>query len=797
MQALRAPNGTGLAFVSNDVKSAAELVSHEGADKKLICQLQHELSVRRGQERDPHAQAQLEQAQRHLDALIVRVAAPLRGIALKDFVKDLWPDNEQRIANSRRLLSFELQSEFATHSKRLRRDAGMPARFDVAASLEKALDFLRRAGMSAGENAATERRMSAQGLSWMATRLNRGDEQQKALEKAHEAYERIQDKTSAAAQKELGNALCTIAEGIGNLKTDALRAEAQQILDQHLPAAAAGARIRILSLLGVNRFDDEDVLAVIEDVRALRISSPLEEQQAALAHVKVLAQHTDSLSLEARAALAQALAQAFLTRITLNSEFSQLRTHFVGTAVRNMADDHVPPQGFDREKLVADFGAIAQRQEEGKDVGKAQTRDGKVIPIEGIDNYVKSIKYRNVRAAEEMLMTRLLALTGMDCPNICLGQNAQRHFLFDEETRNDYHEHKDEPANFTVVASEMVYDFKELGPLVLDKQRMLPLIRTSHGEGGVATYEAAVKKFTDAFTEEKRLDRQQPKDTDENDPITRQKQEQRKNQFEAMTEIYALWPDSLKNLAVKAQYMARLINDDDFLNFGWKNFGFRCPSDDPDTWRPFGMDEGNAGTAGFGGMQVQNSLERANRRARLDDPYKPNRLLPRDATFNGYVGDSRSGAASVGRNMPSIPIIGEVIRAEARMFDLQGDGGKIPEHEKRHFAGQMEAAYQMSFIPDAAFLHVAKESWPYLEKEFTPTEGDEPKLSPEQYARIMQDRRDSLVNKFSPEELAEWAERNPKRALAAYSDVSAAVAAMTGLHVEPRVQAGSALPATV
>jgi hypothetical protein len=781
LHALRDANGDNIVVV-HSLKQAAEASVHT-VDKTLLCELQRELSGRRAQGQNSHAY--LAEAQRHLDTLIVRAAAPLRGMALKDFIKALWPDSEQRIANSRRLFSLDLQSEFAGHSKRLRRDARMPSRLDIGAPLEQALDFLRRTGLVKGEPAPTDKRMSAQGLSWMATRLKHASGQRQALEKARDAYERMQDKNASEGQRELADALRVIVEGMGNLKTHALRTEARQLVERHLPELTnATERVELCSLL---------CQAVIDEVRALRISSSLEDQQAALTNVKAMMKHADDMRVETRAAMAQALAQAFSTRMSLNAEFSLARTYFVDDAVRRqMEESYVMPDGFDRNKLVVDFGRITPAGKKRSAEGKGHTREGNRPIVDGVMNYTKSIRYRNVRAAEEVLMTRILALTGMDCPSIRLGQNAQEHFSFNEKNRNDYREHKDNPGRFAVVTSEIVLDFQELGPLVLDGKQMLPLIRASRGEGGVATYKAALKKYKRAVAAEKKLDRKQPEDTDENDPVTRAKQKARNDQFEAMQQIYAMWPDRLKNLSVKMLYMSRGIADKDFLNFAWKNFGFRHPAKDPESWRPFALDEGNAGTAGFGGMQVQNSFERMNRRARLDDAKKPNKMLRSEAVFNGEVGHSRSGAASIPRHVPSLPLVADLVRAETRMWDVQGGYSKLPEHEKRHFEGCLEAAYQLSFLPYDALLHVARESWPYGEPEFTPTDGDEPMRSPEDYAWTLKERFDNLVDKFTPEELAEWAGKNPGRAQAAYADISAAVAAMTGICVAPRVQQGAA-----
>lgn len=474
------------------------------------------------------------------------------------------------------------------------------------------------------------------------------------------------------------------------------------------------------------------------------------------------------LDADLRLAIADACAARFGAHGPDAAELATIRLDFLdaGTAVR--AARRRPPGPFSTDKpdrvwkLRGKTGASTS-------AGAAHTRQATMLEMDGAKWRVKQIKYGPRAAANEVLNSRVIALSGIAAPETRLAS---------------------QDGSPDRVASRMMPGFSDLGAFLVDRDKVRPLIEQEHGARGVQRFDDLLDAFEKATEELHRIEGELPPDPAHDHPLMHRIREQNARRLQARKEIFALLPPALRRETEKGQFLSRLIGDFDFLNFEGYNAGFMLPGLEVAV-----LDQGNAGIAGFkGGQKVAAQAQLAAGAAKVSDPFPPNRLLRGEYEFGARLAPSRTGAGAIARTIPVAAFLGDAIAADTGTAERDADGlassrpGRVADAELPAFSGQMEAAYRLSLIPDEALRRVCAMYWPAPDSSAVPYP-DSHSLRPTagEYADTYIARRDALVKMFRPEEMARWAQRFPERARSAYAEVAAAVARETGLHIPPRV----------
>lgn len=505
---------------------------------------------------------------------------------------------------------------------------------------------------------------------------------------------------------------------------------------------------------------------LVEAVKTLP-SQPIDRQMAILEAVRGTHVHHMSgrlpLSSEQRAELASALADAFMARTKCGETIADLHSRF---ADNNLTLNQAPQRKASARDPL-DLGSVATVGD--KSSALTHTRDAHIVNIGGKTYRVKNIKYGNVRAAEEVLMSKFYALSGLDCPNAKIAMNGEHLFRYADDTRRDFHRHAEHPEQFALVASELVAGFQDLGNLVVDPETARPLILSTLGPAGADKYDLALAEFHTAQQAEQACD---PRE----DVQIPEKSLARADQLKARRKMVALLPEQYKQDTITSYYVSRLVANWDFENFDLFNFGFHGR-------RSLLVDFGNCGTMGFGGQQKPDSLERANTKARATDPQIPNPIRPEDIRFDRHVAPTFTGIGSLPRARPIAPLVKSITEAENRMAHFGGNLREIGRHDLASLSPVLEAAYRLTLIPNEAFSSVARDHWPGGSQPFAYYPEDNLRYSADEFAEVMIHRRDELTSQFKASDLQMWADKYPLKAKAAHQQVSAAVAALTGLHV--------------
>jgi len=479
-----------------------------------------------------------------------------------------------------------------------------------------------------------------------------------------------------------------------------------------------------------------------------------------------------------RLELANALADIFISRTDFNTAIAELRLRWVDQEVigRQVLKElsGFTPNALDLSAISFDRAIETQ--------ALTHTRSAKIVDIDGKKYRVKNIKYGNVRAVEEVLMTKFYALSGLDCPNVKLAMNGQKLFDFCAESRRDYHDHANQPENFAVVASELVPAFQDLGRMVLEEDMMRPMIREHAGANSVEKYDEALRVYKIEQQKEQKLIELQSKQVlgseKHNADITIKMRCARAVQLNARLKMVTLLPEHYKQSMMTAYCVSRLVADWDFENFDLYNFGFNGE-------RSMLVDFGNCGTMGFGGMQKTDSLKRANSRARESDPQAPNAMRKEDMQFNGTVAPSLTGIGSLPRARPIAPLVQSITKIENSIANAGHGLRDLAKHDLAPLSPVFEAIFRLSLIPDEAFHRLAKENWPGGAGLFPYYEEDKLRLSADAFANVMIDRRNALTAQFKQSEIHDWEERNKQTVKNAHCEVAAAVASLTGIFIKP------------
>lgn len=469
-----------------------------------------------------------------------------------------------------------------------------------------------------------------------------------------------------------------------------------------------------------------------------------------------------------RLAIARACAAAHGAQGPDAAAFAAVRLQFLDEDVVRLANEAGRQRPFSADDPARVRDLQSGQQGAGSAGAASHTRRAAMMNLGGHTWRVKQIAYGPRSAANEVLNTRVMALTGIATPQTDLAR---------------------QDGQVSSVASRLIPGFTDLGDFLLNAEVVRPLIEQEHGAAGAARYDLLCARFRAASAAVDEMSRGIPPGRGYHYPGKDALRKQNALRLQARKDIFQLLPERLRRETEKAQFLSQLIGDYDFVNFEAFNAGFVLPSLEPAV-----LDQGNAGIAGFkGGQKVPQNVALADAPAKDSDPYIPNTLRAHEFGFGTELPASRTGAGAIARAVPVAAFLADAIRADTETAERDPGGprsnraGRMLREEQRFFAGQLEAAYRLSLIPDEAFRRACAMHWPEPQDAsvpYPPSHTLHP--SPGEYANTYIARRDALVGKFSAQDIERWRQRHPERARAAYAEVAAAVAHQTGVHLPAR-----------
>ncbi|WP_433766817.1 hypothetical protein [Pseudomonas putida] len=405
-----------------------------------------------------------------------------------------------------------------------------------------------------------------------------------------------------------------------------------------------------------------------------------------------------------------------------------------------------------------------------KDSGGAlYTRDARFVEYEGDVYRVKNPFYSNYVAAEEVVMGCLFRMTGLDAPAMLLCNGCEDFFSFSKKTRADF---KDDSnlSDFACVASRLEPSYKDLGGFLLDAKVMEQLIRksevhasASHVAERLAGYQDVVKTYQDADSRLSDIYKKYPDNSHRNfAKVLVEVKKENLIKFNALEALNKYLPEDLFVEQQKHFFVSRLINNWDYLNFSFCNFGYFLPDGNDDLqFRGMTVDFGGSGTLGFGGYSKGESFERATKGARPENPLESTSLFERkDSTFSSDFPKSLSGISTIPRSRPLLSTIKDFIRLETEVYEARNFNSY-----NKNLEPALEVAYRLSVLPEAAIERYLSESWVMGSDEFPYRDKDvQNNVDVKKIVSVIKDRKNSFIEYFSADVVSRWEERNPLQA---------------------------------
>lgn len=415
------------------------------------------------------------------------------------------------------------------------------------------------------------------------------------------------------------------------------------------------------------------------------------------------------------------------------------------------------------------------------------TRDAKFIEHDNELYRVKNPYYTNYVAAEEVVMGNLFSLTGLGAPRMMLCNGCEGFFDFNKATRGDFTANAD-LSKFACVASKVEPSFKDLGTFLLDTAVMPKLIK-SEGEKSLAseaqvkksieTYHSLVRQFNESGGRLNDIYQAFPDGAHRLKPdVLDNVKSENLIRFSALEKLNDLLPLELKSDQQQHYFASRLINNWDYLNFAFCNFGYFKTDSSTDQYKGMTVDFGGSGTLGFGGLSKEESFERATQGARPENPLRSTSLFDRkDSTFSSNFPPSLTGISTIPRSRPLLSTIKELVRTENDVYEAKN----IHNHEKA-LAPALEVAYRMSVLPEHALQQFFAENWVMGSKDF-PYRDKHPEhnVSTSQIATIMADRKQAFIDQLGLRNIKRWEVNNPAKAAQARAQVELAINSQVGV----------------
>jgi len=427
-----------------------------------------------------------------------------------------------------------------------------------------------------------------------------------------------------------------------------------------------------------------------------------------------------------------------------------------------------------------------------KDSGGALfTRDAKFVEFEGDVYRVKNPFYSNYVAAEEVIMGSLFRMMGLGAPAMLLCNGCEDFFSFGKKTRADFSEFSD-VSGFACVASQLEPSYKDLGAFLLDTSVMERLIVKAETHTSsfvqeeklqsykklVETHEAADSRLNDIYTK-------YPGNSHRNLPgVLAEVRKENRIKFDVLEALNKYLPTELVVEQQKHFFASRLINNWDFLNFSFCNFGYFLPEGNEELqFKGMTVDFGGSGTLGFGGLSKNESFDRAIKGARPENPLESTSLFERsDSTFASELPRSLAGISTIPRSRPLLSTITDFVKQEAELYETKG----LPLFEKS-FSPALEVAYRLSVLPDEAVEKFLAEKWVMGAADFPYRDNDEKNnINSAKITAIMKGRKEAFVGYFGVEVIRRWEQQNILQAAQIRSEVETGlIGLIEGYKIKP------------
>ncbi len=409
------------------------------------------------------------------------------------------------------------------------------------------------------------------------------------------------------------------------------------------------------------------------------------------------------------------------------------------------------------------------------------TRDAQFIEHDNELYRVKNPYYTNYVAAEEVVMGNLFSMTGLGAPKMMLCNGCEGFFDFNKATRGDFSANAD-LSKFACVASKVEPSFKDLGTFLLDTKVMPELLKAEGAKSLVSapavkkvidSYHALVQSYNKADSRLEDIYQAFPDGQHRQAPGVLDKvKAENLIKFSVLEKLNDLLPPELKQEQQQHYFASRLINNWDYLNFSFCNFGYFQPDTAKDQYRGMTVDFGGSGTLGFGGLSKAESFERATQGARPENPLQSTSLFERkDSTFSSDFPPSLTGISTIPRSRPLLSTIKDMVKTENDIYEAKN----IQSHEKA-LGPALEVAYRLSVLPEPALQQFFTENWvaggqdfPYRDKS------PEHNVDTQQMTTIMADRKNAFIDQFGRRNIERWEANNPERAAQARAEVEHAV----------------------
>jgi hypothetical protein len=232
--------------------------------------------------------------------------------------------------------------------------------------------------------------------------------------------------------------------------------------------------------------------------------------------------------------------------------------------------------------------------------------------------------------------------------------------------------------------------------------------------------------------------------------------------FNALEALNKFLPEDLFVEQQKHFFVSRLINNWDFLNFSFCNFGYFLPDGNDDLqFKGMTVDFGGSGTLGFGGGSKDESFERATKGARPENPLESTSLFERkDSTFSSDFPKSLSGISTIPRSRPLLSAIKDFIKLETDVYEARNFSAY-----NKGLEPALEVAYRLSVLPEAAIERYLSDSWVMGSDEFPYRDKDvQNNVDVEKIVSVIKDRKDAFIEYFGADVVKRWEERNPLQA---------------------------------
>ena len=384
---------------------------------------------------------------------------------------------------------------------------------------------------------------------------------------------------------------------------------------------------------------------------------------------------------------------------------------------------------------------------------------------------VKNPIHGNYHAAEEVVMGSLFSMTGLDAPQLLLCNHCDDFFIFNQETREDFSEEKN-LSQFACVASKFEPSFRDLGTFLLDTKTMVDLIRKSevsmpasdqHIEHTVNHYLQQVQCFHDTHNKLLSINESYPRKSYRNNPeALKEARKQSLIKFSSLEKMNSFLPQELRDEQIKHYFVSLLLNNWDFLNSGFCNFGyFHTEVGGIQKIKGMSVDFGSSGTLSdqFHHNKYESyeeTMDTNNHDREMSAMILNLSFLKEDATFSSHRPPSLTAISASPFSRQFLSTIKGLVKAEKDFYET-----KDFNNFKKELAPALEVAYRLLVLPDAPIEDYLRENWIMGESDFPYRDKDpQQNVDTAKMIQIIKDRKKAFVQYFGENVIQNWEGKN-------------------------------------